>query len=210
MNPFTMKSMPRTLLAAAALLLLPSCSEQSQEPKTEHAEAVAYKPGVPGGTTVDTTTLTATIASVYPSERTVVLNLPDNKRETVKCGPQVANFDQLRAGDQVKITAIQQLAVAMASESDQPDTGAAGETQVALAPKGGQPAAVMAKTRQVTATVTAIDVGHHTATLQFPDGQTHTINVRHDVDLTQRKVGEKVTLRTTDAIAVHVEKAQKP
>ena len=210
MNSITMKSMPRMFLAAAALLIMPSCSENSPEPKTEHAETVAYKPGVPGGIAVDTTTLTATIASVFPSERTVVLNLPDNKRETVKCGPEVANFDQLRAGDQVKVTAIQQLAVAMASESDRPDTGAGGETQVALAPKGGQPAAVMANTHQVTATVTAIDVGHHTATLQFPDGQSHTIPVRHDIDLTQRKVGEKVTIRTTDAIAIHVEKAQKP
>jgi hypothetical protein len=68
----------------------------------------------------------------------------------------------------------------------------------------------MAHTHQVTATVTAIDIGHHTATLQFPDGQTHTIAVRHDIDLTQRKVGEKVVIRTTDAIAIHVEKAQKP
>jgi hypothetical protein len=64
----------------------------------------------------------------------------------------------------------------------------------------------MANTKQVTATVTAIDLGHHTATLQFPDGSTHKIAVRHDIDLSKRRVGEKVVIRTTDAIALKVEK----
>jgi hypothetical protein len=59
---------------------------------------------------------------------------------------------------------------------------------------------------QVTAKVTAIDLKHHKATLQLPDGTSKTFAVRPDVDLTQRKVGEEVVIRFTEALAISVEK----
>ena len=81
-----------------------------------------------------------------------------------------------------------------------------GATLVALAPQGAKPGGMMANTVQVTAKVTAIDLQHHRATLQLPDGTTHTVAVRPDVDLTQRKVGEEVVIRCTEALALSVEK----
>ena len=77
---------------------------------------------------------------------------------------------------------------------------------MALAPKGAKPGGIMAETTQVTAKVTAIDAEHHKATLQFEDGTTRTVAVRPDVDLSKRKVGEKVVIRTTEALAIPVEK----
>jgi hypothetical protein len=53
-----------------------------------------------------------------------------------------------------------------------------------------------------------IDLGHHKATLTFADGTTKTVAVRHDVDLTKRKVGEKVVIRKTQAMALSVEKPE--
>lgn len=203
MKSFTTQSM-RGMFLAAALLTLPACSDNSPEPKAERSKTAAYELGVPGKIAVDTTTVTANIVSVFPSDRTVVLDLPGGERETVKCGPEIVNFDQFRPGDQVKVTLTQQVVTAMGSESDRPDT--AGDPVVALAPKGAQPGAVMANTRQVTATITAIDIGHHTATLEFPDGRTHKVAVRHDIDLTEHKAGEKVVIRTTDIVALRVEK----
>lgn len=55
-----------------------------------------------------------------------------------------------------------------------------------------------------TATITAIDLKNHKATLRFADGTTQTVAVRADVDLTQRKVGELVYIRVTQAIAISV------
>ncbi|HSI35903.1 MAG: hypothetical protein ACAI43_12735 [Phycisphaerae bacterium] len=194
-----------TALLSAALLTLPSCTETPPPPSTEQAASRTYKPGVPGSVAVETTTVTANVASVFNSTREVVLDVPGNKRVTVTCGPEVVNFNQIKAGDQVKITYTEQVAVSMASPNDPPDTdGTTGI--VALAPKGAQPGAVMAATKQVTATVTAIDMGLHAATLQFPDGTSRTFAVRPDVDLTKRKVGEKVVIRATDAMAIKVEK----
>jgi Cu/Ag efflux protein CusF len=77
---------------------------------------------------------------------------------------------------------------------------------VALAPKGASPAGLVAETTQSTATVTAIDPAKRTATLRFEDGTTKTFPVRSDVDLSKRKVGEKVVFRATEMLAIKVEK----
>jgi hypothetical protein len=116
----------------------------------------------------------------------------------------VVNFDQIRVGDQLKVTVTEQLAVAMAQAGAPPSDG--GTAVVALAPVGAKPGGVVANTMQVTAKVSAIDLKHHKATLQFPDGTTKTFAVRKDVDLTQRQVGEEVSIRVTEALAISVEK----
>lgn len=153
---------------------------------------------------VATHKMTANVTAVDAANRTVTLVTADGTKSTVKCGPEIINFDQIHVGDQVKMTVTDELAVFMASAATSPGSGAA--AVVALAPKGEKPGGVVASTVQVTATVTAIDVKAHKATLQFPDGSTRTVAVRQDVDLTQRKVGEQVVIRTTQAVAISVEK----
>jgi hypothetical protein len=64
----------------------------------------------------------------------------------------------------------------------------------------------VAETVQITATVSAIDQENRTATLAFEDGRTKTFPVRDDIDLSQRKVGEKVVFTVTEMIAISVEK----
>lgn len=206
MTRYTIRSV-KLALFSAALLALPSCSDNTPPPKTERTQTKTQEPGVPGSIAVDTTTITANVVSVFGNTREVVLDGPDGRREVVTCGPAVVNFDQIRAGDQVKVVLTKEVAIAMGTESDPPDSS--GGAVVALAAKGEQPGAVMATVKQVTATVTDIDLGHHTATLLFPDGETRKILVRHDVDLIQRKVGEKVVIRKTNSMALRVEKPQK-
>lgn len=53
---------------------------------------------------------------------------------------------------------------------------------------------------------TAIDVEARTATLEFEDGRTKTVSVRPDIDLSLRKVGEKVAFEMTQMVALSVEK----
>jgi hypothetical protein len=59
----------------------------------------------------------------------------------------------------------------------------------------------MVETTQVTATVTALNVEQRKATLKFEDGSSRTVAVRPDVDLSKRKVGDKLVIRTTRADA---------
>ena len=188
-------------LLSAAVLAFTSCSST---PTGEGAAGVAYQEGVPGGVVVETYKMTATVTGIDAANRKVTLVTPEGKKDTVTCGPEVINFDQIHVGDQLKVTVTEQLAVYMGQAGATPSDGAA--AVVALAPKGAKPGGIMANTVQVTAKVTAIDLKHHKATLQLPDGTSKTFPVRKDVDLTQRQVGEEVVIRTTEAVAISVEK----
>jgi hypothetical protein len=170
----------------------------------EAAGAAVVKEGVPGGSVVQTYELEATVAAIDKATRKVTLVDAAGIKTTVKAGPEVVNFDQIRVGDKLKITAAQELVVSVAGEGETPSDG--GAQMVALAPKGAKPGGLMVETTQVTAKVTAIDAEQHKATLQFEDGTTHTVAVRPDVDLSKRKVGDKVVIRTTEALAIRVVK----
>jgi hypothetical protein len=189
--------------ALATVLTLTSCSSTSTPPG-QSATVVATQPGVPGGVIINTHQITATVKAIDTADRKVTLVGADGKEAVVECGPEVVNFPQIQVGDQVKATVTEQLVVFMAKDAP-PQTDAAA-TGVALAPVGAKPGGAVAQTVQVTATVADIDLKHHRATLEFPDGSKQTFAVRPDVDLTQRAVGEQVVIRATEAMAISVEK----
>jgi translation elongation factor P/translation initiation factor 5A len=188
-------------LLPAAVLTLSSCST---EPKGEGAVLTATQPGEPGGVIVETYQETATVTDVDKATRKVTLVTKDGTMETVKAGPEVANFDQIQVGDQVKVTVVGQLVVFMRKPGEPSGDGAA--AAVALAPLGAKPGAVIANTVEITAKVESIDVKHQKATLLFPDGSSHVFKVRKDVDLTKQSVGAEVVIRVTEALAISVEK----
>ena len=199
-----MKRALRHVLLATATLSLISCSSTVYGPVDEKTPGATFEKGVPGGTLVETYKLTATVASIDAPDRKFTLLGQDGKKTTVKCGPEVTNFEQIRVGDVVKATVTDELTVAMANAASAPGESATGF--VALAPQGTKPAVLMAETQLYTATITAINLKRHQATLLFPDGTSRTFIVRKDVDLTKRKVGEEVAFRVAVAMAVSIEK----
>lgn len=189
------------VLLPVVALVASSC--KSSKPTGTTTTVAAIQQGVPGGVFVETHEMTADVTAIDAAKREVTLTTADGKKTAIKCGPEVINFDQIRVGDKLKVLATEEIAVYMAAGAPPADGAAA---VVALAPKGAKPGGIVASTVQITATVTAIDLKKHKAALQFPDGTTHTVAVRPDVDLTQRKVGEQVVIRTTGALAISVEK----
>jgi hypothetical protein len=170
----------------------------------ETGSAASVTEGVPGGSAVQTYELEATVAALDKATRKITLVDAAGIKTTVKAGPEVVNFDQIQLGDKLKLTAAQELVVSLAGEGETPSDG--GTQLVALAPKGAKPGGMMVETTQITATVTALNAERHKATLQFEDGTTHTVAVRPDVDLSKRKVGEKVVIRVTESLAIRVAK----
>ena len=170
----------------------------------EAGAAAVVTEGVPGGGVVATYELTASVAAIDKASRKVTLVDAAGIKKTVKAGPEVINFDQIRIGDQLKITATEELVIAVTGPGE--TLGDGGAQLVALAPKGAKPGAIMAETTQVAAKVTAIDVELHRATLQFEDGTTRSVAVRPDVDLSKRKLGDSVVIRITESLAIQVAK----
>ena len=200
MKPITLKPTVLALLTAA-LQAFSSCSTETKE---AGAGFTAIQPGVPGGVIVQTYKQTATVTGIDKATRKVTLVTKDGSKSTVKCGPEVANFDQIEVGDQVKATVTEQLVVFARKAGEPAGDGAA--AAATLAPLGAKPGGLLVNTEEVTAKVKSIDVKHQKATLLFPDGTSHTFKVRPDVDLTKHTAGEDVVFRATEAVAVSVEK----
>jgi hypothetical protein len=191
-------------LLLAGLLTLTACSTTSPPPPAKGTSSTAFQEGVPGGVFVNTLDVSAKVTAIDTSNRKLTLLGPDGDKFTVKVGPEAINFDQIRVGDMVNATLTEELVVYLDEEGTSAPDGSA--AMVKLAPKGAKPVGIVAGTVQVTGTVTTIDRINRTATLRFEDGNTKTFPVRDDIDLSRRKVGEKVVFQVTEMIAISVEK----
>lgn len=204
-----MKPVPRKSLFLIPLVTLATiaCAAPAPEAdqlssKTERAEVHAE--GVPGGVITQLTKMTAKVSAIDYKARSVTLEDDKGNKKTLVIGPEAINFEQVKKGDLVKVAVAEELVVYLRKKGAPASDSAA--AVVARAPEGNKPAIIMAGTEEITTTVKAIDLETHTATLQFPDGSSKTVNVRPDVDLTKAKIGEEVVIRTTAAIAIAVEK----
>jgi hypothetical protein len=192
------------ILPVVGTLALAACSSTTYGPIDDKNHEAIYEKGVPGGTVVEAYKLNATVTDIDVSARKVTLQAKNGEKATVKCPPEVANFDQIRVGDVVKALVTSELTVAMADASTERVAGA--NKTVVLAPKGAKPGAFVTETQQYTAKITDLNLKRHQATLSFPDGSKRTFNVRKDVDLNQRKVGEEVVFQVAMAMAISIEK----
>jgi Cu/Ag efflux protein CusF len=157
-----------------------------------------------GAIATETTTMTATVQAVDRAKRTVTLRSPDGTTSTYKVPKEAVNFDEIKVGDQVKATLVESLAVVIRNTNEPPS---AGERQtVALAPKGAKPGGIIVDTATLTARVTAVDAAQRTVTLVGPAGNTRTLKVGPNVDLTKVQRGDNVVVRYTEALALLVEK----
>jgi Cu/Ag efflux protein CusF len=194
------------LLPAAALTFSACCSSSKCAPKTggEAASLTAIQPGVAGGAMVETYTQTATVTGIDKAARNVTMVTEAGEKINFKAGPEVINFDQIEVGDRVSAALAEQVVVFVRKPGEPSDDGAA--AVLVRAPLGEKPAALISNTQEVTAKVKSIDMEHQKATLVFPDGTSKTFKVRQDVDLTKYAAGDEVVFRTTEAMAISVEK----
>jgi len=90
-----------------------------------------------------------------------------------------------------------------------------GLTSVAIAQQkdsdnGGTPGRVSVDVIKLTGTVKAVDLEKKTVTVEGSGGRVETIDAKDARNLEQVKVGDKVTVRYTQALAVFVTKGDEP
>ena len=113
------------------------------------------------------------------------------------------NFNQIHINDRVNLLVTEEIAVFL-DKGAKP--GAMGAEAVALAPLGAKPGVVMADTVQATVKITAINTATRKVTFVTKSGKSDTVKAGDHIDLTKVKVGDSVTIRQTEAVAVSVEK----
>ena len=201
------RKIPNIGLAAllpAAMLAVTSCVIHHSHTKGPDLTLIQTETGVPGGVQVQTFKETATVTGIDRATRKVTLVKKDGTQATFIAGREVANFAQIEIGDQVKATVRNELELFVPKPGESAADLAA--SAVVLAPLGDKPGGAVADTTQFTAKVASVDLKHHRATLQFPDGTSKIFKVRPDVELTNETVGVEVVIRTTQAIVLSVEK----
>jgi hypothetical protein len=199
-----MKGMKRrTIIWASAILLagamfgLISCATRGG---TEEVDLIETEDGA---IIVDTLTIMATVTGIDTAKRKVTLVSPGGHKTTYKCGPDVANFDQIEVGDQVKATVTEEAAIFIGVGDPPSEMAGAG---VALAPVGAKPGGVFVESAQVTAQIIAVNANKHKVTLAFPDGTTRQVKVGKKVDLNAVPLGTDITVQVSEGIAITVQK----
>ncbi len=200
---------PATALLALALLALTSCS--STPPPANPGQpfsASTYDSGsgFNGEVVTDAISTTATVVSVDRTKRLVVLKRADGSNVTYKALPNAFGFDDIKAGDVVKVSVAEELAVFLGRNSVPSGAGTnAAKLRVRL-PGGAQAVATEVGTVSFTAKVTAMDDWLDTVTLQLTDGTSRTIKVGEAVNLADVSVGDVVSVQSTEAAVVALEK----
>jgi len=188
----------RSLLVALGMAALLACG------KSPNATGEAYRSTEPAAFAIKTVTSTAAVKSIDYPTRTLVLGFPDGTTRTYKVGNDVVNFNQIHVGDQVRATIADALAVNVRKAGEPPNEG--DRFTVALAPEGAKPGIMFANTVEDTARINAIDPAARTLTLTEPDGATRTLKVAPTVQMAQLKKGDDVVVRSTEAMALVVQK----
>ncbi|HKZ07154.1 MAG TPA: hypothetical protein VJU81_16950 [Methylomirabilota bacterium] len=157
----------------------------------------------PGAVVVEAVTFKAKVDAVDKDKRLLTLTGPRGNTATIKAGPEVKNFDQIKVGDTLTVRYLDSVALFVRKSDQPPAATEAGAVEVA--PKGQKPAGIIVSTVEVTGTVEAVDVARRTVTLKGPEGKTRTFKVDPSVKrLGEVKKGDQVVARHTEALAVSV------
>jgi hypothetical protein len=172
-------------------LLAGGCATDQKKPTVERSSLV---------------TVTATVEALDLGNRLITLKGPKGNDVTFRVDERVKNLPQVKVGDQVVAKYYESVAVRIAQAGDQLATETTGLTS---AKPGEMPGAVAARQVTVTASVEAIDKETPSITLKGPEGNVVTVMVMDPKNLEKVKVGDKLAITYTEALAISVERAEK-
>jgi hypothetical protein len=152
-------------------------------------------------------TLTATVVAIDQATRIVTLKGPKGDTITFKADEAVRNLPQMRVGDEVSVNYYESVAFRLLKA----DEAAVNEASagVARAKAGEMPAGAGAQQVTVTVSIEGIDKAKGTVSFKGPAGQVTTIRAADPKNLELIKVGDRVAITYSEALAVSVEKANK-
>ena len=150
--------------------------------------------------------VTATVEAIDQATRVVTLKTPEGKLVTFTADEAVKNLAQVNKGDKVTVKYLESLVMqVLKPEEASVNQAAAG---AASAKPGEKPAGVGARQVTVTVTIEAIDTAAGKVTFKGPAGDSNTVRAADPKNLEKIKVGDRVAITYTEALAIAVEKAQ--
>jgi len=191
-------------LAALGLALSPAAFAADDAAKPLTVEKSTQKGMVAGGRVEQ---VTATVTAIDAPNRLVTLK-GKKETDTIKMGPEVVNFDQIKVGDVVKVTVSQGVVLSLqapGAKAVEPSVTATGEA----AAVGAKPAGDIKVGLKGTVTVTKIDMKTRLVTLTGQEGRSYKVKAAKDVQIDKLKVGDKVLAEYTESVGIAVTPAPK-
>ena len=195
------KMMTLTILAAASLLTMPVLAQDKAPAATAAptVSAIADAMGVR-----EKVTATAVVQAVDQKNRTLTLKGEDGKVFTIKVGDEVRNLAQVRAGDTVKATYHQALALSLDMVQGTGINQRIVTVSTSRAPTGAMPSGAVEEKVEMIGTILAVDKAKRTVLVQ---GAVHhvTLQIPADMDVKDLKAGDQVRATYTQELAIAVE-----
>ena len=152
-------------------------------------------------------TITATVEGIDQKTRVVTLKGPKGNLVSFVASDDVKNLAQVKVGDEVTVDYHESLVMRVLKPEEASVNQAA--AAVAAAKPGEKPAGVGAGEVTVTVSIEAIDTKAGTVTFKGPAGNVETIRAADPKNLEKIKVGDRVGITYTEAVAVSVKPAKK-
>jgi hypothetical protein len=175
------------------------------------AATVGYADDKKSVSAKDSVEIKATVEEVHPEDRSLVLKGESGDKVAVIAGPDVRNFDQIKAGDQVSLV----YHVALAAELKPRGTPTSAPTESTIekrAPPGTKPSGSVGRTVATTVQIESVDTSFNTVTFKKADGISRTVAVE-DPDarkfIRTLKPGDPVEIKYTEAVAVSVQPTRR-
>ena len=189
------------VLAVLSLAVVWGCSSQ----KSAENASKAPEPS-PQFEASDTVSAQVHVLAVEKTNRLVTVQRAAGDTAVIQVGPEVKNFDRLKAGDVINVVYTEQLTVHVEPAGAMSTTAQATES---TAQPGQKPGGAYGESVQTKATIAAIDKEKGTATLTGQDGGSYTVTPQDPANLDKVKVGDLVVFTHTAQVAVSVAPGKK-
>jgi len=193
------------LTLAAVASFCAACSHTVIPLKVTGQESFAGSSDMGGQIVVNAIVTTNTVLAVDAAHRRVTLkNSGTGKVHQYTAGPRVMNFNLIKPGDVVKATVVERMSIFFKPPSQSQDLSTS--SLVVQGVVGSQPDAFDVSTMDFTAKILDINNWSDQVTFVTGDGAAHTITVGESVNLANFNVGDEVSVRITEAMAILIEK----
>ena len=193
-----------TLFLASVVFLFCAACSHTIPLKVTGPESFAGSSSLGGEIVVNSVKTTNTVMAIDPAHRRVTLkNASTGKVRQYTASPQVIGFNQIKIGGIVYATVVERMSVFFRPGTDTQSLRA--QTLVVRSASGAKSDVVGLGTLDFTAKILDVNNWLDQVTLLSRDGAIHTITVGEAVNLADFKVGDEVSVRITEALAILIE-----
>jgi hypothetical protein len=189
---------------AVLLVALAAAIPVLAEEPANVTSSVKTEPGK--GTATSVVTATATVQSIDPATREVVLKTADGKTHPIVAGDEVRNFDQIKVGDKVKVKYVESLTLEL-KKGGKALVGRSESASMDRASQGQKPGGVAMREVKVVADVVAVDTKKNTVSVKNDKGEVVDLHLNDPAQVKLVKKGDQVEATYSEAMAIALEPA---